>query len=49
MQQNKKGNHWYFGMKVHIGVDVDLRLGRSRWIPQPMSKCYASACLGAWQ
>jgi IS5 family transposase len=21
--QNKKGNQWYFGMKVHIGVDKD--------------------------
>ena len=21
MQQTKKGNQWYFGMKVHIGVD----------------------------
>ena len=22
MHQTKKGNHWYFGMKAHIGVDV---------------------------
>ena len=21
MHQTKKGNEWYFGMKVHIGVD----------------------------
>lgn len=21
MHQSKKGNHWCFGMKVHIGVD----------------------------
>jgi transposase, IS5 family len=23
MHQTKKGNQWYFGMKAHIGVDVD--------------------------
>ena len=23
MHQTKKGNQWYFGMKVHIGVDKD--------------------------
>jgi IS5 family transposase len=23
MHQTKKGNQWYFGMKVHIGVDTD--------------------------
>ena len=23
MQQTKKGNQWYFGMKMHIGVDED--------------------------
>jgi len=22
MQQSKKGNQWYFGMKAHIGVDA---------------------------
>jgi IS5 family transposase len=22
MHQTKKGNQWYFGMKVHIGVDA---------------------------
>jgi IS5 family transposase len=26
MHQTKKGNQWYFGMKVHIGVDKDLGL-----------------------
>ena len=26
MHQTKKGNQWYFGMKVHIGVDKDTRL-----------------------
>lgn len=26
MYQIKKGNQWYFGMKVYIGVDVDLGL-----------------------
>ena len=23
MNQSKKGNQWYFGIKAHIGVDVD--------------------------
>ena len=23
MRQTKKGNEWYFGMKVHIGVDSE--------------------------
>src|SRR2546430_1846313 len=23
MHQTKKGNQWYFGMKIHIGADVD--------------------------
>ena len=26
MHQSKKGNQWYFGMKVHIGVDKDSGL-----------------------
>jgi len=26
MHQTKKGNQWYFGMKVHIGVDTDTGL-----------------------
>jgi IS5 family transposase len=26
MHQTKKGNQWYFGMKVHIGVDKDSGL-----------------------
>jgi IS5 family transposase len=26
MQQSKKGNQWYFGMKAHIGVDADSGL-----------------------
>ena len=26
MHQTKKDNQWYFGMKVHIGVDKDLGL-----------------------
>ena len=26
MHQAKKGNQWHFGMKVHIGVDVDTGL-----------------------
>jgi len=26
MQQTKKGNQWYYGMKVHIGVDKDSGL-----------------------
>lgn len=29
MHQNKKGNHWYFGMKVHLGVDKDSGLIQS--------------------
>ena len=29
MHQTKKGNQWYFGMKVHIGVDKDTGLIRS--------------------
>ena len=26
MHQTKKGNHWHFGMKAHIGVDADSGL-----------------------
>ena len=26
MHQTKKGNQWYFGMKVHIGVEKDSGL-----------------------
>jgi IS5 family transposase len=26
MKQTKKGNQWYFGMKAHIGVDIDSGL-----------------------
>jgi IS5 family transposase len=26
MRQTKKGNHWHFGMKAHIGVDADSGL-----------------------
>ena len=26
MHQTKKGNQWYFGMKVHIGVDSETGL-----------------------
>ena len=29
MHQTKKGNQWYFGMKVHIGVDADSGLTHS--------------------
>ena len=29
MHQTKKGNQWYFGMKVHIGVDADIGLVHS--------------------
>lgn len=29
MHQSKKGNQWYFGMKVHIGVDADSGLVHS--------------------
>ena len=29
MHQTKKGNQWYFGMKVHIGVDADTGLVHS--------------------
>jgi len=29
MQQSKKGNQWYFGMKVHIGVDSQSGLVHS--------------------
>jgi IS5 family transposase len=23
LHQTKKGNQWYFGMKVHVGVDLN--------------------------
>jgi IS5 family transposase len=29
MHQTKKGNEWYFGMKMHIGVDDELGLVHS--------------------
>ncbi len=29
MHQTKKGNQWYFGMKVHIGVDKNYGLIQS--------------------
>ena len=29
MHQTKKGNQWHFGMKAHIGVDVDTGIVHS--------------------
>lgn len=29
MHQTKKGNQWYFGMKVHVGADVDSGLAHT--------------------
>jgi IS5 family transposase len=29
MHQTKKGNQWYFGMKVYIGADVDSGVAHS--------------------
>jgi transposase, IS5 family len=29
MQQTKKGNQWYFGMKAHIGMDAESGLVHS--------------------
>lgn len=29
MHQTKKGNQWYFGMKLHIGVDSQSGLAHS--------------------
>jgi|GEM_PF-2823650 len=29
MHQTKKGNQWYFGMKLHVGVDKDSGLAHS--------------------
>jgi len=29
MHQTRKGNQWYFGMKIHIGADVDSGAGHS--------------------
>jgi hypothetical protein len=48
MHQTKKGNQWYFGMKVHIGVDKDTGLisftARRRWsMPTPATRASRSA------
>ena len=37
MHQTKKGNQWYFGMKVHAGVDKDSGLIHRWWSLLPMS------------
>ncbi len=29
MHQTKKGNRWYFGMKIHVGADVDSGLAHT--------------------
>jgi IS5 family transposase len=29
MHQTKKGNDWHFGMKAHIGADIELGLTHS--------------------
>ena len=29
MHQTKKGNHWHFGMKAHIGVDLETGIVHS--------------------
>ena len=29
MHQTKKGNQWYFGMKIHVGADVDSGLAHT--------------------
>ena len=26
MDQTKKGNHWYFGIKAHAGIDSQSKL-----------------------
>lgn len=26
MHQTKKGNQWFFGMRIHVGADVDSSL-----------------------
>jgi len=36
MHQTKKGMQWYFGMKVHVGVDVDSGAVHSVRLPRPM-------------
>ena len=35
MHQTKKGNQWYFGMKVHAGVDKDSGLIHSVVVKGP--------------
>ena len=32
MHQTKKGQQWYFGMKLHIGVDSRTGLARSAMV-----------------
>ena len=37
MHQTKQGNQWYFGMKVHVGVDSRSKLIHAVVVTQPMS------------
>ena len=43
MSSTKKGNDWYFGMKAHIGVDVDSGVTHS--LETPMAKLHDSQVL----
>ena len=42
MHQTKKGNQWYFGMKIHIGADVDSGATHSVSVPPPTEQTSAN-------
>lgn len=47
MRQTKKGKQWYFGMKVHVGADVDSGRCTRLKLPLPMkptSAFYPNYC-----
>src|SRR5436190_6079600 len=49
MSQTKKRNTWYFGMKAHIGVDLDSGLVHTLVTPRRESRirtCCRSCCMG---
>ena len=33
MHQTRKGNQWYFGMKIHIGTDANSNMIHSASMP----------------
>jgi transposase, IS5 family len=50
MHQTKKGNHWYFGIKAHLGVDSRTKLIHAAVVtPANVARQHRLARSVAWQ